>query len=292
MSRETQQKDNAFRPTQTLDYLVVGHLTADMTDSGIVLGGTPAFSGLTAQALGLRTGIITSAGVDLDMASLNEIWLKRKPSEYSTTFKNISDGVRRTQYLYHTAEYLNTDDIPDHLHAPAIVHLGPVANEVAPDLLTLFPKSLKCMTPQGWFRKISYDYRVELGEWENWEEHLSTADIAVISQEDVRGDEDLIAQMVGHIPIFAVTENYKGARIYWHGDARYINAPEVKYVDDTGAGDIFATAFFYRYFTTKDPWEAGRFAVKLASWSVTRQHLNSIPTPEEIQQAKMELIEH
>jgi len=290
MSKETQQKENALQPAQALDYLVIGHLTADLADSGITLGGTVAFSGLTAQALGLKTGIITSAGADLDVTALDGLWLKQKPSEFSTTFKNISDGIHRTQYLYHTARYLSAEDMPDTFPAPAIVHLGPVANEVAPNLLTRFPKSLKCMTPQGWFRKINHDFHVTLGEWENWQDHLSTADIAVISQEDVRNDEDLIAQMVDCVPAFAVTENYKGARIYWHGDARYINAPEVKYLDDTGAGDIFATAFFYRYFTTKDPWEAGRFAVKLASWSVTRQHLDSIPTANEIQQAKTELI--
>jgi sugar/nucleoside kinase (ribokinase family) len=96
--------------------------------------------------------------------------------------------------------------------------------------------------------------------------------------------------MASLIPVFVVTENYRGARIYWHSDVRFIKAPEVKYVDDTGAGDIFATAFFYRYFFTKDPWEAGRFAVKLASSSVTRHHLDSIPDAEEIKQAKIQLI--
>jgi sugar/nucleoside kinase (ribokinase family) len=116
------------------------------------------------------------------------------------------------------------------------------------------------------------------------------ADVAVISQEDVQYDENKILRMAEAMPVFAVTENYKGARIYWHNDARYINAPEVKYVDDTGAGDIFATAFFYRYFTTRDPWEAGQFAVKLASWSVTRKHLDSIPTSDEIQKAQIDLI--
>ncbi len=292
MAPETRQNQNTLQTTRPLDYLVIGHLTADLTDSGIALGGTAAFSGLTANALGMKAGIITSLGPDLNTEALHDLWLKNKPSEHTTTFKNISDGISRTQYLYHPAGYLTTDDIPELHRSPAIIHLGPVANEVDPQLLALFTKSLKCLTPQGWFRKVNQDSQVVLGEWDNWETSLSSADIAVISQEDVRNNENMIAQMAAHIPIFAVTENYKGARVYWHNDARYINAPEVKYVDDTGAGDIFATAFFYRYFTTKDPWEAGRFAVKLASWSVTRQHLHSIPTPEEIQQAKMELLEH
>ena len=43
-----------------LDYLVIGHVTADLENSDITLGGTAAFSGLTAKALGLKAGIITS----------------------------------------------------------------------------------------------------------------------------------------------------------------------------------------------------------------------------------------
>jgi len=283
-------QQSSLKLSKPLDYLVIGHITADLSDSGVALGGTAAFSSLTASALGLQTGIITAYNEDLDVRPLEAIWMKNKISEYTSTFKNISDGVNRTQFLYHTAEKITTDDIPEFNHTPRIIHLGPVANEVAPEILESFPTSLKCLTPQGWFRRTNSNHQVILGPWKKAAQYFSMADIAVISQEDVQHDESVIARMANAVTIFAVTENYQGARVYWHSDARYISAPEVKYVDDTGAGDIFATAFFYRYFMTKDPWEAGRFAVKLASWSVTRQHLDSIPTSEEIQKAEMELI--
>jgi sugar/nucleoside kinase (ribokinase family) len=275
-----------------LDYLVIGHLTADITPDGIQLGGTVAFSGLTAARLGLRTGIITSYSDDLNTSKVLDLWIKRKRSALSTTFKNVSDGVNRTQYLYHQAEPLTKHDIPIFKFQPKIVHLGPVANEVDPNILELFPDSLKCLTPQGWFRGINSEQHVVLQAWEGYEGHLANADIAVISLEDVQKDEEQIAKMASLIPIFVVTENYKGARVYWYNDARFVKAPEVKYQEDTGAGDIFATAFFYRYCETKDPWEAGRFATKLASWSVTRKHLDSIPLPEEIAQAKIEVLEN
>jgi len=114
----------------------------------------------------------------------------------------------------------------------------------------------------------------------------------VISHEDVQMNEVTIAKMADIASVLVVTENKRGARVYWHNDARFFKAPEVKYADDTGAGDIFAAAFFYRYYFTKDPWEAGRFAVMLASRSVTRSYLESIPTTEEISKAKIELISH
>jgi len=273
-----------------LDYFVIGHLTADLTESGIRLGGTAAFSGLTSNALGLKTGILTSHRDDLDVSALKSLWMKKKESRTTTTFKNISDGVTREQYLFDRAETLMPKDVPDLPQSPSIIHLGPVANEIDPEILSIFPNSLKCMTPQGWFRSVNDQGQVELNGWQDAEKYLSQADIAVISIDDVRRDETYIASMASTIPVFVVTENYQGARIYWHNDARFINAPEVKYVDDTGAGDIFATAFFYRYFFTKDPWEAGRFAVLLASWSVTRSHLDSIPTADEIKKAKLEIM--
>jgi len=61
-------------------------------------------------------------------------------------------------------------------------------------------------------------------------------------------------------------------------------------VDTTGAGDIFATAFFFRLYATRDPWEAARFATQLAANSVTREGLNGIPTQEEIQECMTEVL--
>jgi sugar/nucleoside kinase (ribokinase family) len=276
--------------TKPIDYLIFGHLTADITESGIRIGGTVAYSGLTGHALGLNTGIFTSYSEDQETKPLQPLWIKNKPSEHTTTFKNISDGVHRTQYLYQTADKIMLKDSPDLTHPPAIVHLGPMANEVDPEIVCCYQDSLKCLTPQGWFRRTDEHFKVTHNEWENCEKHLAHADIAVISLDDVENDESTIAKMAAAIPILAVTENFRGARVYWRNDARFFNAPEVKYVDDTGAGDVFAAAFFYRYFSTRDPWEAGRFAVFIASRSVTRKYLNSIPTKEEIEQAKIELL--
>ncbi len=273
-----------------LDYLVFGHVTADLNPDGIRMGGTVTFSGLTAHQFGLKTGIVTSFSNEIDPTPIQSIWIKNKRSAQTTTFKNISDGINRTQFLYNTAQRLNVEDIPLLPSQPAIVHLGPVANEVDPEILMHFPDSLKCLTPQGYFRQKDADNRIIHQPWQDYEHYLEQADVAVISQEDVQNDEAYISSMARSIPVFVVTENYKGARVYWHNDARFISAPEVKYVDDTGAGDIFAAAFFYRYFFTKDPWEAGRFAVLLASWSVQRDYLDSIPTLTEIEMAKLELL--
>jgi sugar/nucleoside kinase (ribokinase family) len=95
--------------------------------------------------------------------------------------------------------------------------------------------------------------------------------------------------MASHTRILAVTEAAAGSRLYWHGDQRRFRAPEMYETDATGAGDIFAAAFFTRLLTTQDPWEATRFATQLSARSVMRKGLEGIPTAEEIQACMVEV---
>ena len=90
--------------------------------------------------------------------------------------------------------------------------------------------------------------------------------------------------------ILVITEGSAGARVYWNGDVRRFRAPTVTEVEATGAGDVFAAAFFTRQYTTRDPWEAARFANQIAANSVTRSGLDSIPTPEEVQESLLEVL--
>jgi hypothetical protein len=87
--------------------------------------------------------------------------------------------------------------------------------------------------------------------------HLSyNAGAAVISVDDVGGDENRVDEMAAACRVLAVTEGDQG-RLYWNGDIRRFRPPQVNIVDSTGAGDIFAAAFFVRLYT-RDPWEAAR----------------------------------
>ena len=50
---------------EPVDYLMIGHITRDITPDGPRLGGTATYSSLMARALGLRVGIVTSWGNEL-----------------------------------------------------------------------------------------------------------------------------------------------------------------------------------------------------------------------------------
>jgi len=120
---------------------------------------------------------------------------------------------------------------------------------------------------------------------------LKQAGAIVISREDVNGDDELIEHMAHQTQLLAVTEASEGCVLYWHGDRRRFRAPEVDEVDANGAGDVFAAAFFVRLWKTRDPWEAARFATLIASRSVTRVGLEGIPTPQDVEECLMEVLQ-
>ncbi len=277
-------------PFEPVDYLVIGHVARDLTPNGVRLGGTAAYSALTARALGLRVGVVTAAGPDVSLEPLNGIRLVSIESNASTTYENIYKEQGRVQYLRSQALQIDPDQVPNVWRDASIIHLAPIANEMDPVLTKDFSPSLAGLTPQGWMRQWDSDGLVSTREWTDSEAALAQANAVVISREDVKGDDVLIEHMAGQTKILVVTEGAAGAVLYWNGDRRRFRAPTVKEVDATGAGDIFATAFFVRLLNTRDPWEATRFAVLLASHSVTRTGLNGIPTSLEIEQSMMVVI--
>lgn len=277
---------------EPVDYLVVGHITQDITPAGPVFGGTASYAALTARALGLRVGIVTSYDVEKlgFPPHMEGISIYAHPSDVSTTFENIMTPTGRIQYMHNRAPVLTASHVPDTWRRTPIVHFGPIAQEIDVSMLRAFPESFIGLTPQGWLREWDDTGRVRLGEWPEARFVLEHANAAVISIEDVQGDESRIEEMMSSIRVLVVTESANGCRVYWNGDVRSFKAPKVSEVDPTGAGDIFATAFFYRLTNTRDPWEAARFANQLASISVTRPGLLGVPTSEEVQASQIEII--
>lgn len=274
---------------EAVDYLVIGHITEDITPTGPRLGGTATFAALTARSLGLRAGIVTAANDKTSVGDFGEIPVLRLPSEHTTTFENIYRGQERTQVLHHQAAPILYESIPDAWRSAPILHLAPVAGELSTELPHGFSGSLLGLTPQGWMRSWTENGLVSSTPWASAEALLPGAGAVVISREDVDRDDELIEIMAHQTRLLAVTEGAAGCVLYWNGDRRRFPAPPVEEVDATGAGDIFAAAFFIRLYQTRDPWEAARFSTRLASRSVARPGLDGIPTRREIDESLMEV---
>jgi len=275
---------------QPVDYLVVGHAAADITPTGIQLGGTVSYSALTARALGLRVGIVTSTAEDAPLQALDGIQIVNVPSQHSTTFENIKTESGRRQILHHQAASISLDHIPQVWRNAPIIHLAPIAREFDSSLAEKLSGSLLGITPQGWMRTWNENGQVAATAWKNSEQVLRHAGAVVMSVEDINRDLVLVEEMAHQTRILCLTEGELGAVLHWNGDRRRFRPLKMQEVDATGAGDIFAAAFFVRLYHTRDPWEAARFATQLAARSVTRMGLNGIPTSQEIEECLMEVL--
>lgn len=275
---------------QPVDYLLIGHVAVDLTPAGKQLGGTVSYSALTAKAMGLRVGIVTSAGEDAPLSLLDGIQIFNVPTEHSTVFENVKTEHGRKQTLHHRATSITFEHIPQIWRDASIVHLAPIAQEVDPALAEKFPASWVGVTPQGWMRGWDENGSVFAKAWENSEQVLGPAGGVVLSVEDINHDLEFVEWVAHHTRLLCLTEGEQGAVLHWNSDRRRFRPPTVEEVDATGAGDIFAAGFFARFRETRDPWEAARFATHLAAHSVKRKGMQGIPTHKEVEYCMMEVL--
>jgi len=272
-----------------LDYMVIGHVTRDLTNGAFTIGGTVSYAARTARALGCHVGVVTSASPDLDLGQVMDgVLVSRFPAATTTTFKNVYTTEGRRQILHSVAETLVPEMVPTDW-AAAVVHLGPVARECDPALVNAFDDSFVGLTPQGWMRRWDQDGRVSCCQWEETEKLLARADAVVLSEEDVAGDEALAAQYAAQTRRLVLTRGAAGCTVYADDQCRHFPAPTAREVNPTGAGDVFAAAFFVWLQRGGDPWTAARFANCVAACSVTRAGLSGTPSPEEVARCKRDL---
>ena len=265
-----------------LDYLVIGHVTRDLVDGVFTIGGTVSYAARTARALDCRVGVVTSANPGLDLSEiLDGITVTCFPAATTTTFKNIYTSNGRRQVLRGVAETLVPTMVPPDWQT-TIVHLGPVARECDPELVTGFGDAFVGLTPQGWMRRWDQAGHVSCCQWEEAEPLLARADAVVLSDEDIEGDETLVARYAAQTRLLVLTQGAAGCTVYMAGQARHFPAPPVHEVGPTGAGDVFAAAFFVWLQREGDPWIAARFANCVAAGSVTRTGLSGTPSPKEV----------
>lgn len=270
-----------------MHYLAIGHVCKDITPDGWTFGGTATFAGRTARAIGCETHVITSTGPDIDPhVALLDIDVINAPAERSTTFENRYTPTGRQQMLHGTASRLDPkliNALGPTRNALGVVHLAPVAQEIDRAWLDQFAGDFVGITPQGWLRQWDAAGKVSWAEWREAEAILRRATAAVISIEDVHGDEDLARQWSKWARVFVVTRGATGCSVYYDGVITDLPTYKETEVDPTGAGDVFAAAFFVRLKQTASPIAAARFANCLATKSISRPNLEGIPTQSEIQ---------
>lgn len=290
-----------FGPSAGPDFLVIGNVTQDLLDTRVaqaagiqtshplrpdqyLLGGTVTFAAITALRLGRQPTVLTRAGDAADLSAFPPaVTLVRLPSETTTTFANIYTEQGRLQYCFTPAPPITAADIPQGLNRPRIVLFGPIADEISPDVASVFAEeTVVAAIPQGWMRRWDQDGRVHSKPWETRDQFLPHLDVLILSLEDIDFDLAALEPFFVSIPLLILTEYRDGSTVYERqpdGTYRVTKVPPrlAREVDPTGAGDIFTTAFLLRYQETGDPIESARFANITASFGVEGEGITTIP---------------
>lgn len=267
------------------EYLLVGHITADLTPQGRLLGGTVSYAARTARACGLRVGVVTSAAPDEPLLSELSPYahLECQPAPSTSTFENVYTPAGRVQYVRGAALPLTEAHIPPAWKAAPLVHLAPLTGEIDPRLAAVFPNATVMLTLQGLLRRWDASGRVHFKRLRDLGA-LEQIDLVVLSEEDIAEAPDLERELIAHTRHLVITRAERGGTYYHAGQVFEYSTPGVKLVHPTGAGDVFAAALLasLRHFGG-DIKAALQLAAHLGALSVTRVGLAGAPTPREVQ---------
>ncbi len=268
-------------------YLLLGHITKDLRpQGGFQFGGAVLYAGLTVRRLSFETRVFTACAEEKEeLESLfPELSIFRQASSETTTFENRETSSGRIQRVYAQAPRLDFDLLPSSWRQTDVLHLAPVLGEVPleKEAYESFSYRWLVASPQGWFRKLGPEGRVlprapDLSKAPSFK-------ALVVSEEDLRADpEGLKEVLLAKSEILVLTQGARGALLWTEGQVLEVPAPSVsKVVDTTGAGDILAGSFLAFLYGGDPPLKALEKALKLASISVTRSGLASVPNFKEM----------
>jgi len=273
------------------EFLVCGHAVQDLLGGRRGewrLGGAVAYASLLAQKFGLRASVLTSAGPEMEFASLLPgIEVVSVAADSTTQMRNVYDGESRRQEMPQRANEVGSEHLPDAWRSAPIVLLGPVAGELNNSLASAFSRSLVGAGAQGWLRGTAPDGRVQRVPPQNWNASpvLQGAAALFASDEDVSAEhaQEALRLWCDAVETVAFTRGYSGADVCYRGEWRHIGAFPANAVDPTGAGDVFAAAFLIRLHETSDPWESTRFASCAASLVVEGEGVTAVPDREMVE---------
>ena len=271
-------------------YLLIGHVTADLTPEGNRrLGGTASYAARTASAFGLHVRLLTSAAHDELLLAELEPYIHEKqviPADSTSTFENIYDEQgRRTQYIRGVAAPIGVGDVPETWRSTPLVHLAPLTGEVDPALAHTFKNSVVLLTLQGWLRRWGDDGRVYFKRWFD-PDVLKDINIVVFSEEDIAEAPDLEQAFAGAVEHLFVTRAERGGTYYHRGQPYHYTTPQLHEVNSTGAGDVFAAAVLASVPLLNFEMRAvSHVAAALGARAITRPWLEGSPTPDEVEAA-------
>lgn len=247
--------------------LVCGHVTLDRLDGAIVPGGPAYYAGRALAGLGAAPRVFTAAGPDFPREALRGIEAEIAPAPATTAFVNAygRDGAR-TQRVLSALPPLDPARLPAAWRPAGVLLLAPVLGEIDVHAFaeaTDAPFVGLCV--QGLVREVGQDGAVLHRPLELAADALARVDAAVVGEDEVRGDAGLVSRLAAAVPVVAFTHGAGGCEVIVRGRTRRVGVHPAREVDPTGAGDVFAAAFFLSLASGEEALDAARLGAGAAS---------------------------
>jgi sugar/nucleoside kinase (ribokinase family) len=248
--------------------LVCGHVTLDRYGAALLPGGSAYYAGHAYRALGAVSTVATSAGADFPRSALEGLAAIVAPSPRTTRFENRYDEAgRRSQMVSAVANGVDPSGLPPACRSVDVLHLAPVVGEVS---LGAWRRAVSArivgVGVQGFVRAVQPDGAVSQPRWEFDPAELDGVAAACLGEDDLVGQGDLVGRLVAAVPLVVLTHGRAGCDVIARGRAsRRVGVHPSREVDPTGAGDVFAAAFFLGLARGADPIDAARLAAAAAS---------------------------
>jgi sugar/nucleoside kinase (ribokinase family) len=224
--------------------LLVGHVCLDRFGPDRLPGGSAYYGGRAARALGADVRVFTAAGADFPADALGGLEAHVVPALRTTSFTNLRgrDGVRR-QRVEAVAPALDVSTLPAAWADTDVLHLAPLVGEVD---LAAWRAAVRArflgIQVQGWVRRVDDDGTVLPAPFPPGA--LADVDAAVLGDDEARDDPELVRRLAAEIPVVVLTHADEGCVVLERGRATRVGVFRTVEVDPTGAGDVFAAAFF------------------------------------------------
>jgi len=287
-----------------LDVVVIGHIAIDRNvlpwgTVENVLGGAPTYAGMALKTLKKNVGLVSKVGRDFeDFSFYTKHGIDIKGVSIggllTTRFENIYDiDGERKQICKCGVSHITSDDIPELYRKARSFYISPITNEVEVELIKQLKRedNIIMLDPQGLFRKITENGRVEIALREDFKDFLKYVDIIKIGKSEASvfgiGVEKILSYLICAGPKIAiVTLGNKGCMFSVGDKIETVHCLKVDAKDFTGAGDVFGATFLATYMDTLNVRESIKSASIAAGLKIRHMGPDGFPSKEEIEEVK------
>ena len=270
--------------------LIVGPVTRDVVGDRRPPGGSVSYAARTAAAFGTRLAILTIGGPDANLDALAGHDVEFVRADATLTFELQHEqpaGNRKLRVHARPQRPLTAADLPDGWAQARMLMLMPLLpDDIDLDsFVALDPPDGWAVTAQGLQRTVHQSSSVQ---------HISrpsssllrccTDNVTIfLSEEDISGwSQADLHTVIARAGRLIVTRADRGSDIYRAGEVHHVDASPAARVDDTGAGDVFATAFMLAMHEGDEA--AARLASAFAAASVECEGPVPLPARAEVEQ--------